>query len=98
MVTKFSVASYIQELQRRAIMLDADHKKLFETIKNTNELIRTGQASTLLSSVTTTTANNNVTSSDTNTTFGSLTSNAKKIHSRLRHHDAPQTAPRLLFA
>ena len=38
-----SVGEYIQELQRRAIMLDANHQRLIDTIKQTNELVSSGQ-------------------------------------------------------
>lgn len=39
-----SVAEYIKELQSRAIMLDSDHKRLVDTIRQTNELVASGQA------------------------------------------------------
>lgn len=38
-----SVADYIKQLQTRAIMLDSEHKKLFKTIQETNEMVASGQ-------------------------------------------------------
>ena len=38
-----SVADYIKQLQTRAIMLDSEHKKLFTTIQETNEMVASGQ-------------------------------------------------------
>ena len=39
----FSVSEYIKQLQSRAIMLDAEHKKLIETIRQTSEMVNEGQ-------------------------------------------------------
>ena len=38
-----SVVEYIKQLQTRAIMLDAEHQKLIDTIRDTNEMVSTGQ-------------------------------------------------------
>jgi len=38
-----SVADYIKQLQTRAVMLDSEHKKLFKTIQETNEMVASGQ-------------------------------------------------------
>lgn len=38
-----SVVEYIKQLQTRAIMLDAEHQKLIDTIRQTNEMVSTGQ-------------------------------------------------------
>ena len=38
-----SVADYIKQLQSRAIMLDAEHNKLVTTIKETSEMVNSGQ-------------------------------------------------------
>ena len=37
-----SVVDYIKELQSRSIMLDADHKRLLDTIRQTNEVVASG--------------------------------------------------------
>lgn len=37
------VANYIKELQSRAIMLDADHKRLVDTIRQTSAMVASGQ-------------------------------------------------------
>ena len=39
-----SVVDYIKQLQSRAIMLDAEHQKLIATIRQTNELVNSGNA------------------------------------------------------
>jgi PAS domain-containing protein len=39
-----SIAQYIQQLQARAIMLDAEHRKLIDTIRQTGEMVNSGQA------------------------------------------------------
>jgi PAS domain-containing protein len=39
-----SVADYIKQLQSRAIMLDAEHQRLIDTIRETTERVKTGQA------------------------------------------------------
>jgi PAS domain S-box-containing protein len=41
-----SVADYIKQLQARAIMLDAEHRKLAETIRATSEMASSGDAQT----------------------------------------------------
>jgi len=38
-----NVADYIKQLQARAIMLDAEHRKLMSTISQANQLVATGQ-------------------------------------------------------
>lgn len=38
-----SVADYIKQLQARAIMLDAEHRKLIDTIRETSEMVNNGQ-------------------------------------------------------
>eukprot|EP00541_Cyclophora_tenuis_P012132 CAMPEP_0116540656 /NCGR_PEP_ID=MMETSP0397-20121206/67_1 /TAXON_ID=216820 /ORGANISM="Cyclophora tenuis, Strain ECT3854" /LENGTH=197 /DNA_ID=CAMNT_0004064549 /DNA_START=150 /DNA_END=740 /DNA_ORIENTATION=- len=38
-----SVVEYIKQLQARAIMLDAEHRKLIATIKQTSDLVNSGQ-------------------------------------------------------
>ena len=38
-----SVADYIKQLQSRAIMLDAEHHKLITTIRETSEMVNSGQ-------------------------------------------------------
>lgn len=42
----YSVADYIKQLQARAIMLDAEHRKLVETIRETTEMANSGDAQT----------------------------------------------------
>lgn len=42
-----SVAEYIKQLQSRAIMLDAEHQRLIDTIRKTNELVSSGEALSL---------------------------------------------------
>ena len=37
-----SVAEYIKQLQARAIMLDAEHRKLVDTIRQTSEMVNSG--------------------------------------------------------
>jgi PAS domain-containing protein len=37
-----SVAEYIKQLQSRAIMLDAEHQRLIDTIRKTNEMVSSG--------------------------------------------------------
>ena len=37
-----NVVEYIKQLQSRAIMLDAEHRKLISTIKSTNEMVEAG--------------------------------------------------------
>ncbi|KAL3944843.1 MAG: hypothetical protein SGBAC_001108 [Bacillariaceae sp.] len=39
-----TVVEYIKQLQGRAIMLDAEHKKLITTIRRTNEIVQSGNA------------------------------------------------------
>lgn len=39
-----SVVDYIKQLQSRAIMLDAEHHKLIQTIRQTTEMVNSGQA------------------------------------------------------
>jgi len=38
-----SVVEYIKQLQTRAIMIDAEHRKLIDTIRQTNEMVNSGQ-------------------------------------------------------
>lgn len=38
-----SVVDYVKQLQSRAIMLDAEHRKLIDTIRQTSELVKSGQ-------------------------------------------------------
>lgn len=38
-----SVAEYVKQLQARAIMLDAEHRKLIDTIRQTSEMVNSGQ-------------------------------------------------------
>lgn len=38
-----SVVEYIKQLQTRAIMLDAEHQKLIDTIRQTNDMVSSGQ-------------------------------------------------------
>jgi len=38
-----SVVEYIKQLQARAIMLDSEHQRLAETIRQTNEMVTSGQ-------------------------------------------------------
>jgi PAS domain-containing protein len=38
-----SVVDYVKQLQSRAIMLDAEHRKLIDTIRQTSELVNSGQ-------------------------------------------------------
>lgn len=38
-----SVGDYLKQLQRRSVMLDAEHQKLSDTLRETNELISSGQ-------------------------------------------------------
>jgi len=38
-----SVVEYIKQLQARAIMLDSEHQRLAETIRQTNEMVSSGQ-------------------------------------------------------
>lgn len=39
-----SVVDYIKQLQSRAIMLDAEHRKLITTIRQTNEMVNSGNS------------------------------------------------------
>lgn len=41
-----SVVDYIKQLQTRAIMLDSEHNKLISTIRQTNEMVSSGNAPT----------------------------------------------------
>jgi PAS domain-containing protein len=49
-----SVAEYIKQLQARAIMLDAEHSKLIETIRQTSEMVNSGTTPPLDAPVSTT--------------------------------------------
>jgi PAS domain-containing protein len=43
-----SVAEYIKQLQSRAIMLDAEHQRLIDTIRKTNDMVTSGAATGLM--------------------------------------------------
>uniref|UniRef100_A0A7S3P4G4 BHLH domain-containing protein n=1 Tax=Amphora coffeiformis TaxID=265554 RepID=A0A7S3P4G4_9STRA len=45
-----SVVEYIKQLQTRAIMLDAEHQKLIDTIRQTNEMVNSGQVTSSVES------------------------------------------------
>jgi len=46
-----SVVEYIKQLQTRAIMLDAEHQKLIDTIRQTNDMVNSGQFPSSVDSV-----------------------------------------------
>ena len=67
-----SVVEYIKQLQTRAIMLDAEHQKLIDTIRQTNEMVSTGQVPSSVESSTDSTSADAITSGETDTSELSL--------------------------
>jgi PAS domain-containing protein len=59
-----SVVEYIKQLQARAIMLDAEHQKLITTIRQTNELVNSGNAPSSADETYATNLTGNTSSSD----------------------------------